>query len=130
MTRKEAIRINHQEDKLVSLGISRPDAEALRRISMTLHRWAERECNGEIQRDEGTGKPFVYSTYDGRKLYATADKETGALKRLGDILAKTPCLAYHHQTDPRGAALYILRPGDVPEGKEADSYYTRGIVVY
>ena len=130
MTRKEAIRINHQEDKLVSLGISRPDAEALRRISMTLHRWAERECNGEIQRDEGTGKPFVYSTYDGRKLYATADKETGALKRLGDILAKTPGLSYYHQSDPRGAALYILRPGDVPEGKEADSYYSRGIVVY
>jgi hypothetical protein len=34
------------------------------------------------------------------------------------------------QTDPRGAALYILRPGDVPEGKDAGAYYNRGICVY
>jgi hypothetical protein len=34
------------------------------------------------------------------------------------------------QTDPRGAALYIIRPGDVPEGKSVESYYNRGICVY
>lgn len=34
------------------------------------------------------------------------------------------------QTDPRGASLYILRPGDVPEGKDANAYYTRGICIY
>ena len=34
------------------------------------------------------------------------------------------------QTDPRGAALYILRPGDIPAGQSADAYYTRGICVY
>ena len=34
------------------------------------------------------------------------------------------------QTDPRGAALYILRPGDIPEGVRAESCYDRGICVY
>jgi hypothetical protein len=32
--------------------------------------------------------------------------------------------------DPRGAALFILRPGDVPEGEAAESYYSRGMAVY
>ena len=36
-------------------------ADALRRIEMTLSRWSERECNGEIERDgdNGDGKPFA-----------------------------------------------------------------------
>mgnify|MGYP001605579533 CR=1 FL=1 len=34
------------------------------------------------------------------------------------------------QGDPRGAALYILRPGDVPQGEKPDSCYSRGLVVY
>lgn len=37
MTRKEAIRQTEQENRLLSLGISREDAESLRRISMRLH---------------------------------------------------------------------------------------------
>ena len=34
------------------------------------------------------------------------------------------------QTDPRGAALYILRPDDVPAGKVPAAYYSRGICIY
>ena len=34
------------------------------------------------------------------------------------------------QTDPRGAALYIIRPGDVPAGEDVSAYYSRGICVY
>ena len=34
------------------------------------------------------------------------------------------------QTDPRGAALYLLRPGDMPEGADPAAYYRRGICVY
>jgi hypothetical protein len=34
------------------------------------------------------------------------------------------------QGDPRGASLYIIRQGDVPEGQDVDSYYNRGIAVY
>ena len=33
------------------------------------------------------------------------------------------------QTDPRGAALYILRGGDVPAGAYVSAYYSRGICI-
>ena len=29
-----------------------------------------------------------------------------------------------------GFQLYIIRPGDVPEGESAEAYYTRGVCVY
>jgi hypothetical protein len=115
-----------------SLGIDVDDAWALRRISMTLRRWYEHECNGAIQRDgdRGDGLPFWHSTYDGRKLYRAPDRERGALKRLASIMARYPDLKPYVQGDPRGCALYILRPNDVPEGKGAGAYYNRGIAVY
>lgn len=157
MTKREAIRQTVQEDTLRALGFTREEAEALRRISMTLHRWAEKECgdgNGCIERDEETGKTFWLNSFSGRR-YPIADKETGARKRLEAIIARrnaritndsskeaeqnihATCAAKlagevsaYIQGDPRGAALYILRPGDVPEGKSADGYYNRGICVY
>lgn len=122
------------------LGITPDDALALRRISMTLHRWHELECgmgDGCIERDEATGVPYWYnanSRYLGandRRAYSRIpDREKGALKRLGTIMARYPTLGYHVQTDPRGCALYILRPGDVPEGADPDAYYSRGVPVY
>ena len=122
--------------RVISLGITEDDAWALRRISMTLRRWHELECGvdgGCIERenDDGTGKPF-WVNYNGRKNYRSpvADRETGALKRLGKIMARYPQLGHYVQGDPRGAALYILRPGDVPAGGNVDSYYSRGIAVY
>lgn len=144
MTRKEAMRQTHQENSLMSLGISREHAEQLRRISMTLQRWHELECGtGEgqvtrsIERDgeNGDGKPFLRIQYPSRngyvdRRYPTPDRETGARKRLARIMSNYPTLQAYVQGDPRGAALYILRPGDVPKGQDANSYYTRGIVVY
>jgi hypothetical protein len=59
-----------------------------------------------------------------------ADRETGARKRLAKIMENYPNLSAYVQGDPRGASLYILRPGDVPEGKDVDSYYSRGLAVY
>jgi len=103
---------------------ARADAEALRRISMTLHRWHELECgdgDGHIERDEKTGRPRYFdarSRYlaasDPRAWSAIPDREAGARKRLAAILARYPGLQAYVQTDPRGCALYILRPGDVP----------------
>lgn len=120
---------------LERVGISYEDATALRRISMTLRRWFEMECgtdSGAIERDEKTDKP--YWTYDagnngkrGRTLIA--DREKGALARLATIMARYPTLGHYIQGDPRGASLYILRPGDIPAGQSADSCYSRGIVV-
>lgn len=150
MTRQEAIRQTRQADVLRSLGFTVQEAEALRRISLTLHRWAEHECNGAIQRDgeNGDGDPFWFNTNTGKMIGRVPDRERGALARLkaiihkrnhrvrvdhaiGDVLGPTTTdLASYVQGDPRGCALYIIRPGDVPEGADVHSYYSRGIAVY
>lgn len=125
---------------LVRAGISYDDAMALRRIAMTLHRWHELECgdgNGHIERDENTGVPYYHSAHaryvdprDPRARYRVPDRERGALKRLAAVMARYPSLISYVQGDPRGAALYILRPGDMPEGADPDAYYSRGLAVY
>ena len=150
MTKREAIRQTHQENTLMSLGFTQAETEALRRISLTLHRWSEHECNGAIQRDgdNGDGVPYWYNTNTGRKVCRVPDREAGAIKRLtaivsarntrlrvenaiGDVLGSLATdVQSYIQGDPRGCSLYILRPGDVPNGERADGYYSRGISVY
>lgn len=117
--------------RLTAIGISYPDAEELRRIAMQLHRWHELECGdnyGCVEYDE-TDKARWRSSVSGR-LSPIADRGKGARKRLTKIMARYPHLTAYVQTDPRGAALFILRPGDCPEGAEIDSYYSRGVAVY
>jgi len=155
MNRREAERLIHQQDTLRALGFTRNEADSLRRISMTLRRWHELECGtgeGQVMRsverenDDGTGRPFLrvqYPTRDGYvdRRYPVADRETGARKRLAKILERrnsepvtngkcTDPVATYIQTDPRGAALYLLRPGDVPEGEDVSAHYSRGVCVY
>lgn len=167
MTRKEAIRLNDQAARLMELGFTQAEAEQLRRISMTLHRWHEGECGtdhacivrGHWDREkqeliyDDNGRPYwEQSGGTGRSRYQpiAADREKGARKRLQGIIdarnRREVCAdgddcpdAAHHtrrplsayiQTDPRGAALYIIRPGDVPDGKDVCSYYDRGVCVY
>lgn len=126
---------------LASLGFTFNEARTLRRISMTLRAWHELECGtGEgqttisVERDEN-GKPYKRIQYPTRNGYVDrrepcADRESGALKRLAAIMDSHVHLSTYVQSDPRGAALYILRPGDVPEGEDPSCYYDRGIVVY
>jgi hypothetical protein len=149
MTKKKAVRQTAQENTLLKLGFTREEAEALRRISMTLTRWFEHECNGNIQRDgdDGDGKPFWHSVTllgNTRSRWPIADRETGARKRLVRIISdrnrrvtgsgaaalEPGGVSAYIQGDPRGAALYIIRPGDVPDGKDVEAYYNRGICVY
>ena len=99
---------------------------------MQLHGWHERECgtdNGCIERDDTTGKTYWRNAMSGRR-YRIPDRETGALKRLNAIMAAYPSLSAYVQGDPRGASLYVLHPGDVPEGAQPDSHYDRGLAVY
>ena len=117
---------------LIRAGIKERDAFALRAIAMILHRWHELECGidgGCVERDETTGKTYWLNSMNGRR-YPTPDRETGALKRLGKLMAQYPDLSAYVQGDPRGCALYVMRPGDVPEGKDAEGYYSRGVAVY
>ena len=131
MNRKEWERLARQSAVLQSLGFTADEADKLRRISMTLRRWYERECgdgNGCIERDEATGRPYWLNSHSMRR-YPIADRESGARRRLAKILSGKPMSAYI-QTDPRGAALYIIRPGDIPDGASVESCYSRGICVY
>ncbi len=137
MTKREAMELTRQHDQLRSLGFSYDEAEALHRISMTLRRWFERECgtdNGCIERDETTGKPFWLNATTMRR-FPIRDMETGARNRLLAIVNARAArvgqcdITTYVQGDPRGASLYIIRPGDVPAGSDVDSYYSRGLVV-
>ena len=138
-TKREILRQLHQRETLQSLGFTGAEADSLRRISMTLQRWYELECGteaGYIERDEETNKPYMVREYRGKQYRViTADRETGAVKRLHAIInarniRNEPPMSYYLQTDPRGAALYILRPQDVPAGESPAAYYSRGICVY
>jgi hypothetical protein len=131
MTKREALELTHQENRLMALGISREDAEALRRISMTLRRWFELECgmdNGCIERDDETGKAFWLNSYTMRRS-PMADRETGARKRLAAIIARYPGLTAYVQGDPRGCSLYILTAEQLASEHGIDSIYTRGVAV-
>ena len=141
-TKREFERRAHLAQTLQDLGFTAQEVESLRRISNTLQRWHELECGtdgGCIERDETNGKAY-WRSESGRCRYAVPDREAGAKKRLAAILAARNGREFHTilptavfayiQTDPRGAALYILRPGDVPAGEDADAYYNRGICVY
>ncbi len=144
-------------EALQTTGITYEDAQALRRISMTLHRWHELECGDSnnyvsvcLVRGRKVGHDFQYEDdfngeparpyleqhwnqgpgRSGPSYTLIPDREKGALKRLAAIMARYPSLDSYVQGDPRGASLYILRPGDVPEGKDTGAYYSRGIAVY
>lgn len=140
-------------ERLRNAGISMDDALALRRISMTLHRWHEMECgdsnnygswvivrgrkeDGAFVHDDD-GAPYLerhhYRHGQGQDSVAytrIADRERGALARLAAIMAKHPALRSYVQGDPRGCALYILRADDVPAGEDIRAYYTRGVAVF
>jgi hypothetical protein len=151
MTKNEREQMHHTFNALQSLGFTFDECEKLRRISMTLRRWFELECgDGDDRRswaierdDNGDGRPFMVTHYhprNGAPARTTkspiADRETGARKRLESIIyarnirqpfQESPLVSYYIQGDPRGPALYILRPGDIPEGSDPCQYYNRGL---
>ena len=123
-----AIRSNIESRCYVLLSVT--DAETLRRAAMTLHRWAEGECGDGyscITRDETTGKPFrEVSGMSGRnRMIPIPDRETGALKRVAEVCARYG-LAFYHQTDPRGCALYVAK---ADAGMTDSNYSSVGVAV-
>ena len=136
MTKKERERITAMYYRLSELGFTFTEAEALRRISMTLSHWGESECNGEIARDETDGKAYHYwyvSTQEGTLGYRrqVRDMETGAIKRANDIVRPHEGIDWYYQTDPRGAAVYIYQCKDWEIGKDISAIYSSiGIAVY
>ncbi len=129
-------------EALRKAGFSRDYPTALRRTAMTRHRGHQMEGgtdSGCIERGRKEGNVFIHDE-DGKPFWANHggtktiylpvyDRERGALKRLAAIIRRYPGFTWYVQGDPRGAALYILRPGDVPAGEKAESFYNRGIAV-
>ena len=152
--------------RLQSLGFTYDEAAQLRRIEMTLQRWGELECGDgneygswAIERDEKTEKPYMVRHHyrhgqgkDSVTRYAVADREAGAIKRLGKIVEarndraaklhvenggsvsdKTPGFVIsYHQGDCRGCNLYLLTREQLTQDGALlpiDQYYTRGLAV-
>ena len=163
MTKREKETRAFMYKNLQNLGFSFDDCEKLRRISMTLRRWYELECGTEnafgtsfaVERgyksDEDhnygsfvcnfDGKPWIRvgrQTKEGYKVshHPTADKEKGAIKRLEAIIKPfRRKLFYYLQTDPRGAALYIVPYSQLRRYKKSKAqidccYSSVGICVY
>jgi hypothetical protein len=112
------------------IALSFEHANTLRRAELTLQHWGEQECGDSndynswtIERDEVTGIPYrcVYP-HDSNKVrrYRVPDRERGALRRIKAI-CEFYGLHFHHQTDPRGCALYVSNE-PLPEND-----YTRGV---
>jgi hypothetical protein len=126
-------------NRLINLGFSYPEACQLRRIQMALHNWDEAECGDSndrfsrsLERDEVTQKPYWvirYHNENKERRYPTPDREKGALKRLGSIMASHPDFAAYHQSDCRGCALYVVRVADIPAGAKLDSCYNLGLAI-
>ena len=141
MNKQQAQNYVRLSNELARHGLSETEISQLLRAERTLQRWAERECgdgsNWAIERDEtadgSDGKPFLvyHADRDYSKpavRYPIADREAGALRRVAKICGRHG-LDFYHQTDPRGCALYVLRPGDVPAGQCVTGCYTRGVAV-
>lgn len=117
--------------ELGKLGFSYDDAVALGRIARTLRRWYELECgieHGYIERDDETGVPCWTSAMTGKRTHRVPDREKGALKRLGKIMASYPEYRTYIQSDPLGASLYIL-PSTMTD-EEAYRNHDSGLAVY
>lgn len=136
----------HDKNRLLALELERrfkqlvttADAAILRRAAATLHRWAELECGDgndyaswAIERDDATFAPFmtthVYNHRPEGRISTTTrtripDREAGALKRVAALCAARGW-SFFHQTDPRGAALYVSTE------PLTDSNYTDGMAV-
>ncbi len=132
MRKREYERRRHLAVVLTGLGFDEAEIGALRRVSNGLQRWFEWECNGEVERDDSTNATHrvIQTRHGAPRRVRTPDTESWHMRRLAAIMASKPALSYYVQTDPRGAALYILRPGDVPEGADVGGHYSRGICVY
>lgn len=115
-----------------ALSVTPETIEALRRCSMTLHRWHELECGDGnnwaswcLERDEATGIPYMvtYPHTGKSRRSRVADRETSTLKRVKRICAEAG-LYFYVQADPRGCALFVgLEPLN-------DQNYSRAHALY
>lgn len=113
MTKREQERILWMGKALGRMGIDHPaEVSELISISRKLSRVGEADCNGEPGEEH------------------RAKREARLCARAQEIATAAGC-RFYYQTDPRGAAVYILPGLTAPVGEPDDSYYSsRGVAVY
>lgn len=116
-------------DRMVRVGLSVEETAALVRSERALHRWSERQCNEDIEVDDD-GRAWLHwrDSWGRVGRYRIPNPEPGALRRASAIAAAHG-LDIYQQGDPRGCALYLLRPGDVPDGEDVNAWYSRGLAI-
>ncbi len=123
----------------MTYGFTRDEAAILRKASVRLQRWHERECGiegGCIERDTTTNRPMWHNSRTGH-LWPIPDRDAGARRRIAQVLTARngrdgdawPIRAYI-QTDPRGAAVWLLTPNDAPCTDDLAPHYSNGLAVY
>ena len=113
-------------------GISQQDYKALALEEHRLQRWSERECNGEIQWDDETGKPYtVYMIGRGQDLarFPVPDLEKGSIKRCEEIAASYG-LKFYHQSDPRGCQVHVYRESDLNGSDIRQVYPSQALAIF
>lgn len=90
----------------------------LQSISKSLSRLAEANCNGLWEYAEEGQKPSRQELRENRLL--------AEAKKLAEGIGAT----LYHQSDPRGAAIYLIFPCDIPEGSTIDAHYSNGVAIY
>lgn len=122
-----------QYDFNTKLGIVLGDESinALRRASMTLHRWAEGECGDSndyaswciVRDDDGKTYRETYPHNGKMRRERIPDRESGALRAVKRVCEENG-LHFYHQTDPRGCALYVSN-----EPLDDQNYSSRGVAI-
>jgi hypothetical protein len=127
-------------DLMSENGFTYDEAKSLLKCERALRKWGELECGTgdrnrsvHVFRDE-SGKPFYrVQFYAGgqwrESVQPKRDTEKAALAKVEAIMAGKTGFRAHHQTDPRGCALYIIRPGDIEAGGNVRALYNRGIAL-
>ena len=120
--------MTNKEFAINKLGLTSYRWNQLRRAEMALHSWAEQEANGEIQREDESGRPRRYR----RSQYGDfterggfiVDSEAHYLKEAKRH-AKAAGLRIYHQGDCRGCSLYLYKQSDLEEAMARNEIYRR-----
>lgn len=103
-------------------GLLPSDITKLQREGRRLHRFYERQCD-DISFNEDTGKYERYCPMMGVVIGTVRDVETPCKARIAKIMESYPDLSVYHQTDPRGAPLYVYFKKDA-DGHDIESCYS------
>lgn len=105
--------------QLIKSGLDTQDAEAIQKISRSLHRIDENDCNG-------------YSNWRGdwdEIAEKRAEKRCENLEAKGKLIADKYGLIFYHQSDPRGWSVYLVHPEKLNGYKVDSMYSSAGIAV-